>query len=67
MAGIIFAYIGAFTRWLLGGMKGSVTKYFIGDDDDDLSSHFSGATINRIIGIIVFIITIALIGYIQKF
>lgn len=63
MAGIFFAYIGAVTRWIIGGMRGSINEYFIGKKDDDLSKHFSESTLNRIIGIIVFLIVIATVGF----
>jgi hypothetical protein len=63
MAGIIFAYIGAVTRWLIGGMSQSINEYFIGKEDDNMASHISEATLNRIIGIIVFLIVIATVGF----
>lgn len=66
MAGVIFAYIGAFTRWLFGGMRGSVKQRFIGDENDDPSLKFSSSVLNRIIGIIVFVVIIAVIGYFDR-
>ncbi len=66
MAGIIFAYIGAITRWLFSGFKGKINQRFLGDETDDLTSHLSSSVLNRVIGIIVFIIIIGLIGFIQK-
>jgi hypothetical protein len=66
MAGIIFAYIGAFTLWMLRGFKGNIKDLFYGKEEDDLSTHLSSSILNKIVGLIVFIIVIAIIGYIQK-
>lgn len=47
-------------------MAGSINQYFIGKVDDGLTKHISEATLNRIVGIIEFLIVIATIGYVLE-
>ncbi len=39
-AGVIFAHSGALVRWLVSGIEGLINQRFVGDEKDDLSSHF---------------------------
>jgi hypothetical protein len=66
MAGIFFAYVGAFIRWLIGGRKKTIKYYYTGEGNNDFETTFGSSTLNRIIGFITTLIIICVLGYFSR-
>jgi len=66
IAGIAFAYIGSFVRWLFRGCKGTVMEIFLGKPEDDISRSFTDSVLNKLIGMTFTIIIIFTLGYLIR-
>ncbi|MFZ4798075.1 MAG: hypothetical protein ACOYMA_11320 [Bacteroidia bacterium] len=62
MAGMFFAYVGAFIRWLIGGRKNSIKYYFTEEGNNDFETAFGSSILNRMIGLITTIVLMFLLG-----
>jgi hypothetical protein len=66
LGGLLLAYLGAIVRWLFSGCKGTINKFYLGEESDDIYSGSVKGILNRLIGLIVIIVFMFIVGYLYN-